>query len=301
MNLSAGLGALGQGLNLIADRQSRREERDWAAMREENFMRLRHQQGMELEEKRSANEAASSAEQRKFVGEQNKLGREADDNRQDRADRRADARLNRQLGDQDKRELIQLRRDRPNMIMRFREQIRGAESDLSEAQSSGADDARIRMLTDRVNEARAEASSYDAEAIDRMAALGDQWALNQLGGFSELDVSGLASNANGIPVGVETGPGAAQRKPKPMQGSATTTKPVDMVQIARGSAVPESLAAEQPSTPKLYGPGRSSDTARAYEEQERQRQARDAQLTSFRYRQGSETRGRGASAPRLIP
>ena len=97
LNVSGGFRALGQGLQLIAERQGRREEMQWQAMREENLARLRQQLDLEVEGVRAENNRQESDADRRWRTAEAAKGRRADDARQRRADDAADRRLTREI------------------------------------------------------------------------------------------------------------------------------------------------------------------------------------------------------------
>lgn len=221
MNISAGFRAAGQGLKLIAEHAGRREERNWAMLREEHMAELRQKQTLQLEDRRSDNNEKAAEAQRGFIGEENDKNRKADDARADRSDRRADAREKRADAKADTRELSELRRHRVSTLQNFRTQYGKALSDLNTAKASGMiDEADLAEMRANVQYIAQEMQDFDAQSKDALAAAGDRWAKSQL----QTDED-FAQLGGGRPSVVSQPPETVSSlaKPKPLQSTSVAS------------------------------------------------------------------------------
>lgn len=299
MNVSGGMRALGQGLQLIADRQFQREEREWMAAREENLMRLRHGQNLELEGMRADNDRQAADAQRRFVAGENARDRRDAGQRQDRADARADARAERadnradarqRRGEarDDARELSELRRHRTTTLQNFRAQYGKALQDFNEAKASGMTDPEdLAELQANVSYIAQEMQDFDAQSKDALAQAGDPWAKSQLLSDDDFEPGGApaAIPGAGAPSAATPGQGAATPKAKPMQSSvAAEQRPLRPNPVTGNLRTIADWAGE-------------ADIAAAKVREEQERQARQsrprtaAQLSSMTH----------GTSPRLIP
>lgn len=239
MNLSAGFQAFGQGLNLIAQTQYRREERDWITARDENFATLRQKQALELEDRRTANDEAAAGKQREFIASENDKNRKADDTRAERAERRDAAREERLYRREDAKELAELRRHRATTLQNFRAQYGKALTDYNTAKASGIlEQADLEEMRANIEYIAREMQDFDAQSKDALAAAGDSWAKQQTLGDEDMEHlmggnGGVSSNGyvtrsrSGIPIATESGPGAAAARPKPLSATAASATPPD--------------------------------------------------------------------------